>query len=184
MDDTVTKLGALMRLEQRRKTTPAGYPRFPDLPGGRYTDPGFFELEQGLFRRTWLLAGHLDDVPEPRCFKTWDMAGEPILLVHARSGAINAFYNTCLHRGAPVAEGRGKRPLVCGYHGWAYNDEGQLISVRHKEDFVDLDISCRALKQIRCETIGKMIFVNFDQDAPPLEEWLSAVSADGTDLRL
>ena len=175
----VATLRALMEYEAARKAPPPGFPRLPDIPAGRYTDPRFYQLEQEhLWRKTWLLAGHMDELPEPGCFRLWERAGQPVVLVHARSGEVNAFYNTCRHRGAPVVtEESGKRPLlVCRYHGWSYDDEGRLLAVRDPEDFVDLDFSCRSLIRVRCERFGRLIFVNFDPDAPSLADWLGPIA--------
>jgi phenylpropionate dioxygenase-like ring-hydroxylating dioxygenase large terminal subunit len=177
----IATLRALMEYEAARTAPPAEFPPLPDLPAGRYTDPRFFELEKRfLWRRSWLLAAHLDDVPTPGCYKLWEAAGQPVVILHARSGAINAFYNTCSHRGAAVVtEPAGKRArLVCKYHGWTYDDEGQLVSIRDPEDFADFDFSCRSLHKVRCERYGKLIFVNFDPGAPSLLEWLGPLAKE------
>ncbi len=108
----------------------------------------------------------------------WERAGQPVVIVHAESGAINAFYNTCSHRGAPVVtEARGQRPrLTCRYHGWSYDLDGNLKAIRDPEDFRDFDFECRALRRIRCERFGNLVFVNFDDDAPTLLEWLGPIA--------
>ena len=182
MDQAEIKtLRALMEYEAARTAPPPEFPSLPDLPDGRYTDPRFHQLEKDhLWRKSWLLAGHIDELPQAGSFKLWETAGQPVVLIHARSGAINAFYNTCSHRGAPVVtEPSGKRArLVCKYHGWTYDDEGQLLAVRDPEDFADLDFSCRSLRQVRCERFGNLIFVNFDRDAPSLLEWLGPIARE------
>ena len=177
----IAQLRDLMEFEAGRREPPAGFPALPDLPGGRYTDPRFFELEKAhIWRRSWLLAGHIDEVPEPGCFRLWENAGQPVLIVHADSGDINAFYNTCSHRGAPiVTQQSGQRPrLVCKYHGWTYSHDGELLAIRDPEDFRGLDFSCRGLKRIRCECFGNLIFVNFDDGAPSLLEWLGPIAGE------
>ena len=177
----IATLRALMEYEAGRKAPPPEFPALPDLPAGRYTDPRFFALEkQHLWRKSWLLAAHLDEVPTAGCYKLWESAGQPVVILHARSGAINAFYNTCSHRGAAVVtEPTGRRArLTCKYHGWTYDDEGRLVSIRDPEDFADFDFSCRSLRKIRCERFGKMIFVNFDPDAPNLLDWLGPLARE------
>lgn len=176
---TIDQLHHLMEYEASRTQPPDGFPALPDLPGGRYTDQRFYDLEQEhIFQKSWLLAGHIDEVPEPGCFRLWANAGEPVLIVHTTSGAINAFYNTCSHRGAPVAlEESGKTArFTCKYHGWTYTLDGELVGIRDPEDFRDLDFSCRRLQSIRCERFGNLIFVNFDDDAPTLLEWLGPIA--------
>ena len=177
----IQKLRDLMEYEAQRPSPPAAFPHLPDIPAGRYTDPRFFELEQQhIWRRSWLLASHLDELPEAGSFRLWENIGQPVLLVRTREGGVNAFYNTCRHRGAPiVTEPAGKRNLLtCKYHGWSYDHEGRLLSVRDPEDFRDLDFSCRSLVKIRCELFGKFVFVNFDDEAPTLLEWLGPIAEE------
>lgn len=177
--DTIREL---MEYEAARKAPPEGFPDLPDLPGGRYTDQRFYDLEQQhIFRKSWLFAAHIDEVPEPGCFRLWENAGQPVVIVHADSGEINAFYNTCSHRGAPVVtEPSGKRKLLtCRYHGWSYTHDGDLIAIRDPEDFGEsFDFKCRGLRNIRCERFGNLIFVNFDEEAPTLLEWLGPIAQE------
>jgi len=175
----IAQLRALMEYEAHRTEPPKAFPDLPDLPAGRYTDQRFYDLEmEHIWRKSWLLAAHIDELPEPGCFRLWDNAGQPVVLVHADSGNINAFYNTCSHRGAPiVTEPSGKRPrLTCKYHGWSYSHEGELLAIRDPEDFRNLDFSCRSLIKIRCERFGNLIFANFDDEAPTLLEWLGPIA--------
>ena len=182
MDDaTITNLRSLMEYEASRTAPPDGFPELPDLPGGRYTDPRFYELEiEHLWRRAWLLASHVDELPEVGCYRLWDNAGQPVLLVHGDDGEIRAFYNTCSHRGAPVVtEPSGKSPrLVCAYHAWTYGLDGALVGYRNPEDFGRMERSCRGLRSIRCERFGNLVFVNFDDAAPSLLEWLGPVAEE------
>jgi phenylpropionate dioxygenase-like ring-hydroxylating dioxygenase large terminal subunit len=108
----------------------------------------------------------------------WENAGQPVVIVHADNGSVNAFYNTCSHRGAPVVtKQRGQsRRLTCQYHGWSYDHEGELRGIRDSQDFRDFDRSCRGLKAVRCERFGNLVFVNFDADAPTLLEWLGPIA--------
>lgn len=175
----VAALKAMMEWEGQRNAPPAGFPALPDLPAARYTSPEYFALEQAhIFRKSWLFAAHIDEIPEPGCFMRWDNAGEPLIIVHGMDGAVRAFYNTCRHRGAPVVTvDRGKSPrLMCGYHNWTYKTDGSLIGVPETRDFGNLDLSCRSLISVRCERFGNVIFVNFDDNAVPLLEWLGPLA--------
>jgi phenylpropionate dioxygenase-like ring-hydroxylating dioxygenase large terminal subunit len=176
--EDVRRLRDLMAYEAARNEPPLDFPTLPPIPSARYTDPDFYSLERKeLFGRTWLLAAHLDEIPEPGCFQRWDVAGPPVVLVHADDGSINALINRCSHRGAPVALAqRGKKSrLTCSYHGWSYGQSGDLLAVRDARDFRDLDSACLGLQRLRCERLGKLIFVNFDMQAPSLRESLGAL---------
>ena len=182
----IDKLRALMEFEAARNAPPLGFPDLPDIPAGRYTDPLFFALEkEHLWRKAWLFAAHVDELPEPGCFVTWENTGDPVVIVHAENGDINAFYNTCRHRGAPVVtDTSGRRPsLTCKYHGWSYGLNGDLLSVRDRVDFVDLDFSCRGLIPVRCERFGNLIFLNFDPNATSLMDWLGPVADEWAEFQ-
>jgi len=99
----IQTLRDLMEYEAARTAPPEGFPALPDIPAGRYVDQRFFQLElEHIWQKSWLLAAHIDELPEPGDFLKWDNAGQPVVLVHGDAGDINAFYNTCQHRGAPV----------------------------------------------------------------------------------
>ena len=182
----VAPLKALMEWEGRRTAPPEGFPHLPDLQAGRYTSPEYFALEQAhIFRKSWLFAGHIDEVPDPGCYMRWHNAGDPIVIVHGTDGKVRAFYNTCRHRGAPVVtadRGRSSR-LMCGYHIWTYKTDGTLVGVPERRDFSNLDLSCRSLIPVRCERFGNCIFVNFDPDAMSLIEWLGPIADEWAEFQ-
>ena len=146
-------LKAMMAWEGQRQAPPEGFPNLPDMPAARYTSPAYFALErQHIFRKSWLFAGHIDEIAEPGCYMRWDNAGEPLVIVHGTDGAVRAFYNTCRHRGAPVVTAdRGKAlRLMCGYHNWTYKTDGTLIGIPEARDFADFDLGTRGLIAVRC----------------------------------
>ncbi len=179
-DLNVKQIRDLMEYEASRTAPPDGFPSLPDLPGGRYTDQRFFDLEkEHIWRKSWLFAAHIDEIPEPGCFMLWENASQPVVIVHADNGDVNAFYNTCSHRGAPVVtDAKGKRNLLtCRYHGWSYSHDGELVAIRDPEDFgADFDFKCRGLTKVRCERFGNLIWVNFDPDAISLLDWLGPIA--------
>jgi len=176
---TVDTIKRLMEWEAARTAPPAGFPHLPDMPAGRYTSQDYYDLEQQyIWKKSWLFAAHLDEVPEPGCFMQWDNAGQPLIIVHGMDGKVRAFYNTCRHRGAPVVtEQRGRSPrLMCGYHNWTYKTDGELVGIPESQDFgSNFDKSCRSLIGVRCEMYGKLIYVNLDDNAVSLREWMGPI---------
>jgi phenylpropionate dioxygenase-like ring-hydroxylating dioxygenase large terminal subunit len=125
-----------------------------------------------LWRKSWLYACHIDELPEPGSYLLWRKTGSPILIVRGKDDVVRAFYNTCRHRGGPLVKSAcGKADgLVCGYHGWTYNLEGKLINLRDRRDFPGLDLSQRPLIGVRCERFYNWIFINENLGAEPLLE--------------
>ena len=161
--------------ETDRSAPPDDFPHLPDLPLGRYTDPGFYALErEQLFGRSWLYAGHDSELPNAGSYKLCDIAGAPVLLVRGDDARVRAFRNACRHRGAPVVRGDcgEARLLVCQFHSWTYDLCGALVRVPDERDFVGLVREERSLPAVRCEHWGGWWFVNLDPPAMPLLEWL------------
>jgi phenylpropionate dioxygenase-like ring-hydroxylating dioxygenase large terminal subunit len=165
----------------------AGMPALPPIPAARYVSPEFYALEQKyLWRRSWLIAGHVDDVPEVGSYKVWRDVGVPILIVRGRDHVIRAFYNTCQHRGSSVVKGEcGKvSVLACPYHFWTYDLSGQLKQVPLEHEFPGLDKATRNLVAVRLELWGNLIFVNLDPDAVPLLDFMAPLQPDFDDVDL
>lgn len=167
--------------ERGRKAPPEGFPKLPDIPPGRYCDQGFLALEdEYLWRRSWLYACHMDEIPEPGNFILWTNLGTSVIIVHGDDGEVRAFHNTCRHRGAPVVtEDRGKmRGFVCPYHGWTYGLDGGLVAVPEERDFIELDRACKSLVALSCERFGNWVWINFDANAEPLMEYLGPIGEE------
>lgn len=55
------------------------------------------------------------------------LLGEQVVLWRTSQGVV-AWEDLCPHRGTPLSMGRVEgETLICGYHGWAYNHEGQCV---------------------------------------------------------
>lgn len=159
-----------MKFEAERTAPPADFPQLPDIPAGRYVDPQFLALERDhLWRKSWLYACHMDELPTPGSYLLWKKTGTPILIVRGKDDVVRAFYNTCRHRGAPLVKDKAGKAegFVCNYHGWTYSLDGKLLNLRDKRDFVGLDTKCRSLIEVRAERFHNWVFINEDPDAQP-----------------
>jgi phenylpropionate dioxygenase-like ring-hydroxylating dioxygenase large terminal subunit len=160
-----------MKYEAERTAPPADFPQLPDIPSGRYTDPAFLALERAqLWKRSWLYACHLDELPQVGSFLLIRKTGAPIVIVRDEGDTVRAFYNTCRHRGGPlVRQACGHLAgFICSYHGWTYALDGRLKNLRDKRDFVGLNTAERSLVSVRCERFYNWIFINEDPEAEPL----------------
>jgi len=153
------------------------------LPGWTYFNHELLELEkEELFRKRWQLACHVNDVPEPGDYITFDVAEERALVVRGHDGVIRAFYNLCRHRGSRVvadARGHCKAALICPYHGWVYNLDGTLRGAAQPGSFPHLDPVEWGLKPIEMEIWHGFIFVRFKpSDQPPVADILARFEAE------
>ena len=106
------------------------------LPGHFYTDPAFFDWECAtVLRDGWHCLGRVDEVPEPGDYFTVQLLNEPLLVVRGDDREIRVLANLCLHRGMPLAEGRGNvKRFVCSYHAWSYARDGALLRAPRMEN--------------------------------------------------
>jgi choline monooxygenase len=152
--------------------------RAETLPSRLYTEPAYAKLERDrIFARSWQLVARTDQLSEVGAFVTADVAGEPLVLVRDANG-LRGFYNVCLHRAGPVAQGCGRRQtLQCKYHGWTYSLGGELLRAPEMEDAVGFDSWRFRLTPIQVTSLGPLVFANLDLQAPPLAHFLGELSA-------
>lgn len=148
-------------------TIDAGLPTDP-VPLDPYRSAEFFKLETDrVFRRAWLLMARVEELPEPGNFvlKTVHNCGISVLITHDKNGQIQAFYNTCSHRGSQiVSEPTGKRGrFICPYHHFTYSNDGSLIRVPDEANFF-LDKSKCGLTPIATEIWEGWVFINLQPE--------------------
>ncbi|MCL5779270.1 aromatic ring-hydroxylating dioxygenase subunit alpha [Limibaculum sp. FT325] len=171
MDDDM--VGAL------RAALDVGYDRAFAMPGSFYLSEDLLEIERAqLFGREWVCVGRADEIPEPGDYMTYDILGEPVVAVRGEDGAIRALSNVCRHRAMPILEGKGRaRRMVCPYHAWTYDTQGQLIGAPQLQGRADFDKRACRLPEFRCEVWQGFVFVTLDPNTPPLAPRLAPLDA-------
>lgn len=171
-----------MEYERTRNSPPKDFPKLPEISGKRYTDQNLFDLEmEKIFFKSWLMVFREDEIPNPGDYKIWDKLDRDILVVRQKDHSIKAFYNTCMHRGAPVVrDKKGSTNLLrCQYHSWTYDLGGDLIKVPEMRDFKDFDISCKKLKKVFCDTWDGWVYISLSDVNPgSLIDFLSPVAQE------
>lgn len=144
------------------------------LPPWCYTSDAFYRREvERIFMKVWNFVGRAERAPSPGDYFTLDFCGVPVLLVRGDDGELRAFANVCRHRSARLLEGAGNcRAIRCPYHSWTYALDGSLMRAPQMEQTVSFDPASSGLKPIRLSTWDGFVFLNFDDDAAPLADWL------------
>jgi Rieske 2Fe-2S family protein len=143
------------------------------LPAEAYFDPRRYDQElRRIWQRNWIYVSRSTEVAKPRSFRSFELGDQRVLLVRDDDGALQGFYNTCRHRGAALCrESEGvlrSGALICPYHAWVYNLQGELLrtsSKRHGEGF---DVADYSLYKIRVRETRGFVFVALE-DPPPFE---------------
>ncbi len=163
--------------EELRANVSVPFEQAQAMPKSVYTSQAFLAQElEHIFAAEWLCAGRADALPNPGDYLTMEIAGEPVIVLRDRDGALRALSNVCRHRMSTLLEGRGTvRSIVCPYHAWTYNLDGSLRgapAMTLNEGFCKENVS---LPTIRCTDWNGWIFVTLNPDAPEPRERLQAV---------
>ncbi len=162
------------------------------LANAAYTDDAFARLEnKRLFPRTWVAVACAHELESAGDILPVTVAGRSIILVRNGEGAINGFYNSCRHRGNELISKpcRRRESIRCPYHSWSYDLDGRLTATPHfsgfGKNFVDgRDMSELGLRPARCARWMDVLFVNLDESAPPLEQYMHPFSEQFKDYPL
>ncbi len=141
----------------------------------RYTSGHFAALEfERLWPRVWQVACREEEIADVGDFSEYLIGDQSILVVRSAPDVVQAFHNTCLHRGTRLAEGNGHFDdacIRCRYHAWCYDLDGTLTEVVDPEEFAPMP-SGLGLGPVHVDRWGGFVWVNLDPDAMPLLEYL------------
>lgn len=153
-----------------------------------YTDPAIFRDEQErIFDKSWLIACHESEVPEPYDFRTYQHpGGHNIVITRSEDNEINAFLNICPHRGnllvyepagsfKEASPSGGPRRITCLFHAWSFDAKGNCLDIpRRKDGYQDRVLEKDyGLRKVRVEVAyGGFVWVNMDDSAPALRDTL------------
>ena len=149
------------------------------IPAALYHSEEIYALEmQQIFAKEWVCPGLAADIPDIGDFITFTIVDQPIFVMRGSDGVIRSFSNVCLHRMMPLLEGAGscKGKIVCPYHAWTYNTEGNVIGAGHMggRDPV-FDKKQFTLPQLRTEIWQGWIYVTMNPHAPSVGSLLSGL---------
>jgi phenylpropionate dioxygenase-like ring-hydroxylating dioxygenase large terminal subunit len=129
-------------------------------PVANYRSEPRFRAEIEMLKRLPIPFCPSAALPEAGSFVARNAAGTPLVVVRGDDGQVRAFRNACRHRGMRLADGTGcTKAFVCGYHGWTYRLDGQLLQIPHDAGFPDVDKSQHGLVPVHAEEQCGLVFV-------------------------
>ena len=121
------------------------------LPQRYFVSPAVFAEEQEkIFSKQWVLVGHQSQIAQAGDYFTTEIAGESLIVVRDKRGAIHGFYNVCRHRGSRLIENRNGQlsaAIQCPYHAWTYALDGRLIGAPHMDETPGFNKTDYSLRQ-------------------------------------
>lgn len=147
------------------------------VPARVLNDPELYSLERDrLFPRVWSFIGHESEISKPGDYALRYIGEDPFVFVRDEHGEIHVLFNACRHRGTQIcrAETGNTSHFRCPYHGWTYDNAGNLVGMpAAKDTAIGLDRSQWGLiEAAQVDTYGGMVFACLDPEAPSLAEYL------------
>ena len=101
------------------------------LPQKYYIEDLLLKQEmENIFFNSWLCIGRSNEINKSGEFKIFTIGNESLFIIRNEDNKLNAFYNTCRHRGTRICSkenGKYSKSIQCPYHGWTYDLSGRLI---------------------------------------------------------
>jgi phenylpropionate dioxygenase-like ring-hydroxylating dioxygenase large terminal subunit/AcrR family transcriptional regulator len=152
------------------------------LPGWTYHSKEFFALEtEKIFLTEWHIVCHVNQLREPGDYQTFEMLNERAFVIRGKDKIIRGFHNVCRHRAHALVMGQAghcKGAIICPYHGWGYELNGNLKGVAAPHSFADFDRQEFGLKTLQTEIYMGFIFIRFGGDGPSVAERFAPYEAE------
>lgn len=151
------------------------------LRPGRYIDPEFLKLEfEKLWSKVWQVAARLDEIPEPGDYTVYEIGDQSVLVLRTEDGSIKTYHNACPHRGTNLADAAGSFPsgkIICPFHGWKWDLQGCNHFIMEQQEFKggSMQNADVPLIEVRSEIYAGFIFVNFDDNPQPFDEFIAPI---------
>ncbi len=144
------------------------------LPPECYHDAAIHQLERdAIFRRGWVGVGRHDRWATAGQFVAVDIGEVPVVVLRDAEGDLQAFANTCRHRGAQIMVGEGEcTKLRCPFHFWTYGLDGRLLGAPSMHETADFDRAEHGLISFPVAERFGFVFVSLESDPTPIDEWL------------
>ena len=151
-----------------------------DVPFARYTSADFYDLEiDRMWSKVWQWACREEQIPRAGDFLVYDVGPYSALVIRGDDLQIRAFVNSCPHRGMQFANahstGSGKQFIRCPFHGMSWHLDGSLKEIPCRWDFPHVEDEAFGLTELPCDRWAGFVFVNFDQAAQPLADYLEVL---------
>jgi Rieske 2Fe-2S family protein len=146
------------------------------LDRGYFSSADIWRIEQErVFRTSWLLAGHVSDLPESGSYILFESGHDSVIVLRDGTGCLRAHHNVCRHRGTRLCDApRGQlgKTLRCAYHAWSYDLDGSLQTAPHMNEVAGFDKAQWGLKPAALAEWRGFVFVNLAPAPMPLTEAL------------
>ena len=156
------------------------------MPRSVYTSQTFLDRElNDVFSKDWFCVGRSSALAHAGDYLTYELAGQPIVVIRDKDDSLRAMANVCLHRMSTLLEGRGNtKSIVCPYHAWTYALDGRLRGAPAMTQNENFCKDSYRLPQVRCEEWLGWIMVTLNKDATSAASQLAQVETLIADFQM
>lgn len=179
VDGPTVNIQAILRADPiptpRTLLDPPNYvPEMKPVEISRYFSQAFHKLEiEKMWSKVWQYAGWSHDIPNAGDTIVYRNVGQSVVVTRQRDGSLKAFRNSCLHRGIELCrEDTTQDQFRCPYHAFTWGLDGSCKWLPAAWDFPQIDREKFTLPEVRVDEWNGFIFINMDDDARPLREYL------------
>jgi phenylpropionate dioxygenase-like ring-hydroxylating dioxygenase large terminal subunit len=157
----------------RENTNP--YMGDDDIDVGRWISREFHDKEKAkLWPKVWQMACREEDIPEIGDHHIYEVVNQSVIVTRSSATEIKGFINSCLHRGRILRDDDGcVGEFKCPFHGATWDLNGEFQGIPCKWDFKHLEQRDMSLPQVKVDTWGGFVFINFDENAQSLADYLA-----------
>ena len=145
------------------------------LTADEYTSAEQLQRERArLLESGWHCVATLSELKRDGDYVTNELFGRP-LIVWRRGEDVQAFLNVCPHRFARISGkpcGHSPERLVCQYHGWEFDCDGNTRRIPDARSFKPMTKGSLGLAKVATEVVGQLVYVNLADDPPALADYL------------
>ncbi len=117
----------------------------------------------------WYAAGLSEDFPADKPVAR-TIFEKPLVLWRGKDGQVTAILDRCNHRNAPLSKGKiHKNCLVCPYHGWTYDTNGQCVDIPSEGPHVER-IPNKRVEHFPVTESGGLIWVWMGKEKTPTNQ--------------
>ncbi len=154
------------------------------IPFWVYTDPAIYAREQErIFQGpSWNYVALDVEIPNPGDYKRTFIGDKSVVVIRGKDGGVTAVENRCAHRGLQFCQlhlGHADE-LMCPYHQWTYDLDGQLIAVPFRRGVkgqggmaADFALADHGLRRLSVARRHGVVFASFSDAVEPLEDYLT-----------
>ena len=159
-----------------------------EIPVDRYLTQEWHDLEvEHVWRKVWQMACRTEELADVGDHIVYEIATESVIVVRTGDDPhdITAYINSCLHRGTQLrTEGGNIQRFRCPFHGFTWDLQGELIDIPNSWDFPDVKPSEFCLPTTQIAFWGGFVFVNFDDECEPFENYIEVLDDEFRDFPL